>query len=119
MLGRFLDYVYIAVGALAAFAMFSLYDGLIDDPMVRREALAGYVQKSERDAIASQLAEERRRALAAAQTAEEFRKRYAALQSRNKAILEKAEQDIEADNRNDDGAPRVSPDDLRWLREHQ
>ncbi|ASY62547.1 hypothetical protein SJ05684_c10900 [Sinorhizobium sojae CCBAU 05684] len=118
MLGRFLDWVYIAVGALAAFALFSLYDGMVDDPLVRREALRGYVLKSERDAIASQLAEERRRALAAAQTAEEFKRRYTALSERNKANSEKAEQDIESDNRTDDGAPRVTSGDLDWLSKH-
>lgn len=116
MLG-FLNWVYVGAGALAAFALFSLYDGLIDDPLVRREAINGYVLKSERDAVASQLAEERRRALAAAQAAEEFRKRYAALSESSRAISERAEKAI-ADDTSDDGA-RVSAGDIEWLSNHR
>lgn len=111
----FLNYIYIGVGALAAFALFGLYDGLIDDPLVRREALHGYVLKSERDALASQVAEERRRAIAAIQTAEEFRKRHTALSEANKARVQTSEKDIAEDNSTEDGAPRVTGDDLRWL----
>lgn len=112
-----LDYLKLGAGLLAGIALFSLYDKLIDDPLVRREALTGYVLKAEKDAMAAQLAEERRRALAATQTAEEFRKRYTALSEASRANHEKAEKAIADDNRNDDGAPRVSAEDLRWLRE--
>lgn len=106
---------YGALGAAAALSVAMAYDKLIDDPLVRREALNGYVLRSERDALASQLATERQRALAAAQIAEEARKRLTALSEANRTNREQAEQDIAEDNRNDDGA-RVSRGDLEWLR---
>lgn len=106
---------YGALGAAAALAVSMAYDKLIDDPLVRREALAGYVLESEKNALAAQLSEERRRALAATQTADEFRKRYTALSEANRSSRERSERDIEEDNRNEDGAPRVTDGDLRWL----
>lgn len=112
-----LDYLKLGAGLLAGIALSSLYDRAIDDPLVRREALRGYVLQSERDVLASQLAEERRRALAATQTAEEFRKRYTALSEANRANHEKAEKAI-ADDTSDDGT-RVDPGDLEWLRRNR
>lgn len=113
----FLDCLKLGAGLLAGLALFSLYDRLIDDPLVRREALTGYVLKAEKDAIAAQLTEERRRALAAKQAAEEFRKRYTALSEANRANHERAEKAI-ADDTSDDGA-RVDPGDLEWLRRNR
>lgn len=89
-----LDYFKIGAGVAAGIFLFSVYDRLIDDPLVRREALHGYVLKSERDALAAQLTEERRRALAAIQTSEEFRKRLKASQEAEKEASEKLEAEI-------------------------
>jgi len=54
-----LSYIYMAVGALAMLALAHLYNETIDNPAVRRQALAGYVQQSERDALQAQLDKER------------------------------------------------------------
>lgn len=54
-----ISYIYMAVGALAMLALAHFYNDMIDNPAVRRQALAGYVQQSERDALQSQLDRER------------------------------------------------------------
>lgn len=95
----FLDYLKLGAGLLAGLALFSLYDKLIDDPLVRREALSGYVLKSEKDSLAAQLAEERRRALAASQALEEHRKRLSASQRAEKEAAEKLESEISENER--------------------
>lgn len=71
----------------------------------------------ERDTLAAQLAEERRRVVAATKVADEFRTRYAAQLEVNKRNREKAEKDIADDNQTDDGA-RVGRGDLDWLSKH-
>lgn len=82
----FLDYLKLGAGLLAGLALFGAYDRLIDDPLVRREALSGYVLKTERDALASRLIEEERRSRATAQSLEEHRKRLdAALRAEEQA----------------------------------
>lgn len=93
MLG-FLNYVYIGIGALAALAMFSLYDGIIDDPAVERAARAGYVVIAEKTALEAQLAKERRLAVAAAQSLEEYRKRLSASQQAENEASERHETEI-------------------------
>lgn len=98
MLG-FLKWIYVGAGALAAFALFSLYDGMIDDPLVRREALSGYVIRSERDSLASQLAEEERRRNKAAQALEEHRKRLSASQKAEKELSDRLDQETAENER--------------------
>lgn len=69
----------------------------------------------ERDALAEQLQIEHQRAAEAQQVAEEFRKRYTVTVAVNKANQEKAEKAIAEDNLKEDGAARVTRDDLDWL----
>lgn len=75
----------------------------------------GMVTRFERDALTAQLNIERKRANDAMLTLEEFRRRHATLVAEQKINREKAEKDIEEDNSNEDGAPRVTGDDLLWL----
>jgi|GEM_PF-6098008 len=63
-----LTYIYMAVGALAMLALAHLYNETIDNPYVRRQALSGYVQQSERDALQAQLDRERELRTAADQS---------------------------------------------------
>lgn len=70
----------------------------------------------ERDALAAQLQLEHQRAAEAEQIAEEFRKRYTVTAAINKANQEKAEKDIAEDNLIEDGAARVTRDDIDWLK---
>lgn len=90
---------YGALGAAAALAVSRAYDKLIDDPLVRREALSGYVLKAERDALASRLSEEHRRARETAQALEEHRKRLSASQRAEKEAAEKLESEISENER--------------------
>jgi hypothetical protein len=69
----------------------------------------------ERDALAAQLQLERQRLNDAQQVAEEFRKRYTATAELNRINQEKAEKAIAEDNLNEDGAGRVTDDDVNWL----
>lgn len=110
---------YGALGAAAALAVAMAYDKLIDDPLVRREALSGYVLRTERDALASRLAEERRRAIAASQALEEHRKRLSASREAEKQASEKLEAEITENEKLLEAAGRacrLDDADIRWLR---
>jgi Skp family chaperone for outer membrane proteins len=118
----------LVAGALVALCVLFYYEGVPGLPFLEgrvasvaraaaKDALKGYVLQSEKDALAARLAEERRQRLAGAQALEEFRKRAAAELTAGEAERLKLEKAIEEDNRNDDG-PRVSPDDIEWLRQH-
>lgn len=113
-----LDYIKLGAGLLAGIALFSVYDGVIDDPLVRREALSGYVLKAEKDALASRLIEERRRASAAAQAMEEHRKRLDAALRAEEQASEKLEAEISENERllEERGrACRIDLDDIDFL----
>lgn len=113
-----LDYLKLGAGLLAGLALFGAYDRLIDDPLVRREARAGYVAIAEKTALQAQLAKERQTALATAQAFEEHRKRLdAALRAeeqasqRREAEIADYERLLEESGR----ACRLDQRDVDWL----
>ncbi len=74
------------------------------------------VTKFERDTLASQLAEERRRASDAAQITEEYRKRADAAQRLSMEAQDKLEKAIAEDTGTD--SPNWDVRDLQWLCQH-
>jgi len=89
---------------------------LIHDASVAREATSQMVTKFERDTLASQLAEERRRAQQAARITEEYRKRTEAAEQANAAAQDRLEKAIAEDTATD--SPNWTPADFVWLCQH-
>lgn len=111
-----LSYIYMTVGALAMLAVAHLYNVTIDNPAVRRQALAGYVQQSERDALQAQL--DRERALreaadqslaAATKRADEATKARQAAEAEADRLAEEAAKDA--------SLSRPNESDKKWLSE--
>lgn len=109
-----LSYIYMAVGALAMLALAHFYNDTIDNPSVRRQALAGYVQQSERDALQAQLDRERSlreaadRSLAAAtKRADEATKAKQAAEAEIDRLAEEAAKDATLS--------RPNESDKKWL----
>jgi hypothetical protein len=78
-------------------------------------AKAQMVTRFERDTLAAQLQLERQRVAEAQQVADNFRKRYTEIAESNRINEEQAEKAIAEDNLKEDGAARVTRDDLDWL----
>lgn len=111
-----LSYIYMAVGALAMLALANLYNEMIDNPSVRRQALAGYVQQSERDALQVQLNKERSLREAADQSL------AAATKRADEAMKAKQAAEAEIDRLAEDAAKdanlsRPNESDKKWLSE--
>lgn len=111
-----LTYIYMAVGALAMLALAHLYNETIDNPYVRRQALAGYVQQSERDALQAQLDRERSLREAADQSL------AAATKRADEAMKAKHAAEAEIDRLADEAAKdatlsRPNESDKKWLSE--
>ena len=111
-----LTYIYMAVGALAMLALAHLYNETIDNPYVRRQALAGYVQQSERDALQAQLDRERSLRTAADQSlaaatkrADEATKAKQAAEAEIDRLAEEAAKDVTLS--------RPNESDKKWLSE--
>ncbi|WP_141105586.1 MULTISPECIES: hypothetical protein [unclassified Rhizobium] len=111
-----LDYFKIGAGIAVGVMVYHLYALSIGYPAAARDAKAGMVTKFERDVLASQLAEERRRAQEAAQISEEYRKRADAAQRANAEAQDKLEKAIAEDTGTD--SPNWSAADFLWLCEH-
>lgn len=79
-------------------------------------ATADMVTKFERDTLASQLAEERRRASEATQITEEYRKRADAALRANEQAQDKLEKAIAEDT--DTDSPMWGDRDVEWLCQH-
>ena len=96
-----------------------LTTGKVHSYAAQQVALAtkGMVTKFERDTLAAQLDEERRRAQQAAQITEEYRKRTEAAQIATAHAQDKLEKIIAEDN--DTGGCGWSDGDLDWLRNHR
>lgn len=112
----FLDYFKLVAGAAVGLMVYHLYAVSIGYPHAAKVATAQMVTKVERDTLAAQLSEERRRAQEAAQITEEYRKRTdAAL--RDKADAEsKLEKAIAEDTATD--SPVWDSGSLEWLCQH-
>lgn len=116
MLG-ILDYFKIGAGIAAGVMVYHLYAISIGYPAAARSAKAGMVTLFERDALASQLAEEKRLRLAGSQALEEYRKRAAAALTAEQADNDRMEQEI-ADYEAklaDANRCRITPDLRKWL----
>lgn len=111
-----LDYLKVGAGALAALTLCYLYNVTIDNPSVRKEALAGYVLKSEKISAEAKAAEMERQRNAATQSLEEYRKRAASAEKAKKEANERLEKLI-AEDSGDDGL-RWNDADVEWLRQH-
>lgn len=111
-----LTYIYMAVGALAMLALAHLYNDMIDNPAVRRQALSGYVLSSERDAVQAQLDRERTLRAAADQSL------AAATKRADEALKAKQAAEAEIDRLADEAAKdatlsRPNESDKKWLSE--
>lgn len=69
------SWLRLALGAAALLAAATAYDALIDDPAVRRAALAGFVAQAELSAAQAQIAEISRQKAAADASLAEFSER--------------------------------------------
>ncbi|MBX5238613.1 hypothetical protein [Rhizobium sp. NLR22b] len=105
---------------IIAFFIFSFRVWLAwHDASLVKQATAQMVTKFERDAIAAQLAKERRDAAAAAQSLEEHRKRLDAALKSEDAAAERREAEIadyEKRLREAGRACLLDADDIKWLR---
>lgn len=81
-----------------------------------KAATSAMVTTFERDTLASQLAEERRRTAQAAQITEEYRKRADAAQRQNAETQDKLEKAIAEDTGTD--SPMWGDRDVEWLCQH-
>lgn len=115
----YLNAIIVVVTAIITLAATALYDRVVDDPAVRRQALSGYVRQAELDAANAKLAETQRQRDVAAQALEEHRKRIAALQAAQAAADARREQEradhekaLVAAGRHDG----LTDADIKWLR---
>lgn len=109
-------------GVLAAgvtFAACALYDRVVDDPSVRREATAGLVALSEKTALQAQIAEMNRRLAAAQRATKQFSDLLATSRAAEAAASAALEQDIARHEKalSDTGRSwRLDQSDIDWLR---
>lgn len=102
-----------------ATAALMLWDGLVDDPSVRREALRGYVAKVELEAANAKAAEIARQRDAFRRSAEAYQSIVEQARKGEAAAREQLEQriaDYEQDLARRDRACRLDDADVDWLR---
>jgi len=108
-----------ALAVLAAAGAAAAYDRLIDDPAVRRAALAGYVARVELDAAEARAAEAERQRKAADAALADFSERLRQAEAAAFAAREAMEQaiaDYEAKAKSaGSDLPRFTDDDIRFL----
>lgn len=111
-----ISYIYMTVGALAMLAVAHLYNVTIDNPAVRRQALSGYVQQSERDALKAQLDRERSLREAADQSLAAATKR-ADDATKAKQAAEAQVERLAEEAAKDSTLSRPNESDKKWLSE--
>ncbi|NLS06852.1 hypothetical protein HGP14_26435 [Rhizobium sp. P32RR-XVIII] len=116
MFGIF-DYLKLGAGIAAGLLLHHVYAVAIGYPSAAREARAGMVTTFERDALAAQLAEERRLRLLADQASTEALKRADAT-LRAKAMADAEVERLKAEAAKNGKLSRPNEEDMLWLDQH-
>lgn len=119
LLGGFRGVLAALSGAGLMFLALASYDRLIDDPVVSREARAGFVALSEKVALEARLSEETRQRLAVAAVGAEFSRRRLIAEAIAASRIETLEQEIagnEAKLLERDRLCRLDDADIEFLR---
>jgi hypothetical protein len=112
-----LDYLKIGAGIAAGLLLYHVYAVAIGYPSAAREARASMVTTFERDALASQLATERRLRLDAEQAVTEAEKRADATR-RAKETADAEVERLKAEAAKNRKLSRPNEEDMLWLDQH-
>ena len=106
-------------GAVVVFTVMRTWDALVDDPAVRREALAGYVRQVEYEAEKAKAEEAARQRDAAVRAAKSYADLLADVRGREATAREQLEQriaDYEQELSTAGRSCRLTDRDIEWLR---
>lgn len=106
-------------GAVIVFSALRLWDVAVDDPAVRREALAGYVRQAEYEAEKAKAEEAARQRDAAVRAAKSYADLLADVRGREATAREQLEQriaDYERELSDNGRSCRLTQRDIEWLR---